>query len=107
MSSGFGASRVNCLQSVLFGLGSNPLKELFIYAGQVDLPDRADTRPTMVVFHCAFLTINRYERGRESDSLSRCFSDDYCNIRFFFFSPDRENLYLRDATAKLYREAAY
>lgn len=29
---------------------------------------RADTRSTMVATHCAFLTINRYDCGRGSDS---------------------------------------
>lgn len=56
--------------------------------GQVDLPARADTHSTMLAFHCAFLTINRYGSGRESVSPSYCFfknlsvhCDVCCRIR--------------------------
>lgn len=48
----------------------------------MDLLARVDTRSTMVAFHRAFLTITRYDHGRESDSPSapRRF-DVHCNIR--------------------------
>lgn len=82
---------------------SNPLKELLFTRDKWIYLPGADTHSTMVVFHCAFLTINRYDRGRERRFLRLVASPKTPTAVVTFVSPDRENLYLRDATAKLYR----